>query len=170
MRPRFSILRSGSQQDQRWHPFLAWFLVVALAGTLGSFGGLLVGKLLYRISYDYIVIPQEHQDWGLRFGLFAGTALVAAQSVGRRSPFSITKPLLALLAVGVITGIAISCGGLIAHQLYQTGLWQPVNWQLPNPSRHAILVGAIIGRNWGAGSGLTLAILALRYYLRPMWK
>jgi hypothetical protein len=123
-----------------------------------------VGKLLYRLSYDYIVIPQEHQDWGLRFGLFVGTVLAAAQTVGRRSPLPVIRPLLGLLLVGIITGISIGLGGLIAHQIYQWGIWQPANWQLPNPSRHAILVGAMMGRNWGAGVGLILAVLALRYY------
>lgn len=148
--------------DRLWYPWFAWLLVVTLGGILGSLGGLLLGKLLYRLSYDYIVIPQEHQDWGQRFGLFVGTVLAAVQYLGRRSPLPLKNILLGLFAVGVITGIGIGCGGLIANFLYQQGLWRPVEWKLPNPSRHAILVGAIIGRNWGAGLGLISTVLAIR--------
>jgi hypothetical protein len=122
-----------------------------------------LGKLLHRLSYDYIVIAQEHQDWGLRFGLFVGTLLATAQIVGRRSPLPLLRPLVGLLVVGIITAISIGMGALIAQTLYQTGLWQPEQWQLPNPHRQAMLVGAITGRNGGAVFGIALTLWWLCY-------
>lgn len=62
----------------------------------------------------------------------------------------------------MITGTGIGLGGLIAHTVYQTGLWQPSSWRLPNPSRHAIFLGALTGGNWGAGLGVILTVLWLR--------
>lgn len=160
-------MRSQKISSRPWYPLLSWLVLVSLGGTLGAGGGLVLGKLLHRLSYDYIVIAQEHQDWGLRFGLFVGTLLASIQTVGRRSPLPLLRPLVGLLAVGIITAMGIGMGALIARTLYQTGLWQPEQWQLPNPSRQAILVGAIMGRNWGAGLGLTLSVLALSYHPRP---
>ncbi|WP_228015484.1 hypothetical protein [Synechocystis salina] len=154
-------------RDRPSYPLLSWLILVSLGATLGAGGGLVLGKLLHRLSYDYIVIPQEHQNWGLRFGLFVGTLLATGQTVGRRSPLPLLRPLLGLLAVGIITAMGIGLGAWIAQTLYQTGLWQPQQWQLPNPHRQAILVGAIMGRNWGAGLGLTLSVLALNYHSRP---
>ncbi|MFM7368429.1 MAG: hypothetical protein ACKO2Z_11695, partial [Sphaerospermopsis kisseleviana] len=70
-----------------------------------------------------------------------GAILTASHKLGRRQPFSLVQLLLGLVLVATITGTGIGLGGLIAHTVYQTGLWQPSNWRLPNPSRHAILVG-----------------------------
>jgi hypothetical protein len=86
MGQKFGFPRSRFLPDRHWYPLLSWLILVSLGAVLGAVGGLVLGKLLHRVSYDYIVIPQEHQDWGLRFGLFVGTLLAAAQTVGRRSP------------------------------------------------------------------------------------
>ncbi|MBD2133996.1 hypothetical protein H6F47_16540 [Sphaerospermopsis sp. FACHB-1094] len=140
-----------------------YIFIIFVAGLFGAIGGRVLGYGLYRLSYDYIVIPQEHQDWGLRFGLFVGAILTASHSLRRRQPLSLVQLLLGLVLVATITGTGIGLGGLIAHTAYQTGLWQPSNWRLPNPSRHAILVGALTGRNWGAGLGVILTVLWLRF-------
>lgn len=140
-----------------------YIFIILVAGLFGAIGGRVLGYGLYRLSYDYIVIPQEHQDWGLRFGLFVGAILTASHKLGRRQPLSLIQLLLGLILVATITGTGIGLGGLIAHTVYQTGLWQPSNWQLPNPSRHAILVGALTGRNWGAGLGVIFTVLWLRF-------
>ncbi|AIE74681.1 MULTISPECIES: hypothetical protein [unclassified Synechocystis] len=168
MSQKFGLPRSRFLHDRPWYPLLSWLVLVSLGSTLGAVGGLVLGKMLHRLSYDYIVIPYEYQDWGLRFGLFVGTLLAAAQTVGRRSPLALGRPLLGLLAVATITGIGIGLGAFGSHILYQTGLWQPMQWQLPNPSRQAILVGAIMGRNGGAVVGITLTLLWLRCFPRQI--
>ncbi|GCL39834.1 hypothetical protein SR1949_49640 [Sphaerospermopsis reniformis] len=141
-----------------------WIFIIFVAGLFGAIGGRIVGYILYRLSYHYTVIPQEHQDWGLRFGLFVGTILTASHKLGRRQPFSLVQLLLGLVLVATITGTGIGLGGLIAHTAYQTGLWQPSNWRLPNPDRHAIFLGALTGRNWGAGLGVIFTVLWLRVF------
>ena len=134
---------------------LTWCVTVSVAGGLGSLGGRILGYYLYRLSYDYIVIPAEYQDWGLRFGILVGTVLAACQGVNSALSYSKLGPIaLGVLSVGIITGLGIGAGTGVAHLFYHQGWWSIASWQLPNPSRHALLVGAVTGRNYGAALGL----------------
>lgn len=136
------------------YQIIQWILIVVVTGGLGSLGGWLLGYNLHRLSYDYIIIPAEHQDWGLRFGILVGTVLQACHGRGQSDIKQPWPMVWGLLCVGAITGLGILAGTAIAHTVYHQGWWDVSFWKLPNPSRHALLVGALTGRNYGSALGL----------------
>jgi hypothetical protein len=136
-----------------------WAGTLVLGLLLGTAGGAALGHLLARLSFDYIVRPSDYLAQGWRLGLWAGAVVGACQVVGCSPPvlgsgLAGARALALALAVALLAVAACAGGGWLA---YRAGWLDVSAWHLPNPSRHALLIGADLGVRWGAPLGACLA-------------
>jgi hypothetical protein len=136
-----------------------WATTVAAGAMLGALGGVVLGELLYRFSYDYVFVPAEIARWGLRVGTLGGVLVAAVQVVGPAAP---APPRTAGRALGLAmaTGTAgCALGAAFGYGVYQLG-WLPAQaWGLPNPTRHAMALGVMVGKSLGVAFGLAWGAL-----------
>lgn len=135
-----------------------WTITVAFGVVAGSCGGALLGQLLSRISYDYIVRPSDYLQQGLEMGLLAGLVVGACEVVGNESasPGAAIGPR-ALAGALVVSLVCIGCGAAAGYLAFRMGRLDTSGWRLPNPSRHALLMGADSGLRIGAPIGICAA-------------
>jgi hypothetical protein len=135
-----------------------WAATVLVGAVLGWVGGHAMGIVLDRLSYDYVVVAEESVLWGVRTGLLAGTLIAAAQSFGPRPLAHPGRALVSVAMVVLLSAAASALGALVLHLAFRPGEWPFGHWQLPNPSRHALLVGVVAGRDLGAAVGVVAAL------------
>ncbi len=102
----------------------------------------MLGHLLARISHDYVVQPGSYLHLGLKIGLAAGAVVAACQVVGHWRPSASGIDAMRGLswALLVTTGGVLLCA-MASYGAYRWGWMDTSHWRLPNPSRHAMLVG-----------------------------
>ena len=139
--------------------FRIWALSVLVGATTGASGGAVLGLLLAKISYDYVVRPSDYMHTGLRLGLLAGTVVAACQVAGHVKPSAdATTGLLAVCLALVITALGIGLGASLGYTALQLGLLDSSGWALPNPTRHALLLG--VDRSLHPSGAVGIAVAA----------
>lgn len=129
---------------------LGWAASVFGTGAAGLLGGALLGTLLARVSFDYVVIPSDVAWRGLQLGLLAGATVGACQVVGRLPAARIREAAAAAAAALGVAVMGVGAGATIGYAAFRWGWFDTSAWSLPNPSRHALLLGATRGLDAGA--------------------
>ena len=122
-----------------------WTGTVAAVAAAGALLGGTFGATLYRLSYDYIVVPADYGSLGLRLGLLVGAVLAAAQVVGHRPSPSPLRVGVALLVVGVVAVAFLGGAGWLSVELFEAGApglmcnrYLQWNSSLPLPTRQTL--------------------------------
>lgn len=136
---------------------MAWSLIVAAVAGAGALLGGWFGDLIHRVSWDYIVVPEDYRALGLRLGLLAGTILAAALVVGERPLPPVGKVAAAIATLGVVAAVVVAVGGWASVALFEAGRLDTSTWVLPNPRRHALFLGLHRGVHLGPVLGALVA-------------
>lgn len=144
-----------SDADSAVRRLIHWATTLALGLLAGSVGGAMLGQLLARVSFDYIVLSSDYLHRGLQLGLAAGAVVGACQVVGQgRASAGLAIGLRALAAALGVTLLCVGGGVAVAYAAFRWGWLDMSGWRLPNPSRHALLIGADRGLDLGAALGI----------------
>lgn len=139
--------------------FCWWALTVTMGAALGTLIGSVLGELLYRFSYDYVFVPAEIERWGLRVGALGGALIAAVQVAGPAAPASPRIALVAFVLVLAAGSAGCAIGAASGYVAYKLG-WLPAQaWGLPNPTRHAMSLGVMAGKDLGVALGLAWALV-----------
>jgi hypothetical protein len=150
-----------------------WLLTMAAGAACGAAGGALLGEALYRFSYDYIVVPGELLTWGLRVGSLTGALIAATQVMGPLPPASIGRAALGLSVAALLAALGCLLGAGLGHLAWRAGIPQLPHWKLPNPHRHAMFLGVMVGKDVGVAVGVVLGgvvVFSPRTSQRFGWK
>ena len=140
--------------------FTRWLVTVALLTAAGGALGHLFGRTLRRVSWDYLVLPADYLSLGLRLGLLAGAVVAAVQVVGPRPLPRLRWTVLAVAVLGLVSVAALGAGGWLSVLIFEGG-GMGAEWELANPSRHALYLGLDAGARYGPLAGTAAAAVLL---------
>ena len=124
----------------------------------------MLGHLTARVSYDYVVQPWSYLYWGLKIGFAAGAIVGACQVVWRGRPSASAALTTWALALALtVTSVGLVAGALATFGAYHLGWIDTSDWRLPNPSRHAMLLGVESSLHPCAAVGIVCAAAWVSY-------
>jgi hypothetical protein len=148
--------------------FLLWLQVVAFFTSVGTALGFLFGRAIYRISYEYIMVPSDFTRLGFHLGLLCGTVLAAFAATGPKPPAAFRRVLLVgFITTGTSLAVSTALGALFSVVLYRAGLLPTSTWRMAFPQRHTVCLGLQYGALTGSFLAIALAATIIaRHRLR----